>query len=157
MRSLASAVLMMTCAIGMGASALAAENTGGHQAPAPMPAASVGAHPMNAPMPAATGSPHPLHASMPAGAARDDHDRDHDHDRDGDHHHGHHRQRILSVPFGFYDYGPAQQAIVAEPDASASEAAPTTPPTDAADRPPCRETSAGVVILRGTGCRRDDR
>jgi hypothetical protein len=140
MRSLASALLVIA-ALGPGAPALAAESMSAHQAPASMPA---GAGAVRAPaLPAKPMLADRRPASMPAGDAHRD---------DGDRHHRHHRHGFL-LPFGFFEQVPAQQVVVAQPDASSLPAPPTSP-TDAADRPPCREISAGVVILRGTGCTR---
>ena len=142
MRNLASAVVM-TCAIGLGAPALAAETVSAQQAPAPMPAGAARA-PAFATAPALA---HPTPASIAAGAA--DRDRDEEHRR-----REHHRQGV-SLPFDFLDEGLAPQVLVAQPDASGADLAPPAPPVPDADRPPCRETSAGVLILRGTGCARD--
>ena len=143
MRNLAS-VILMTCVIGLGAPALAAESMSGHQAPAPVPAAAARAPALAGEAPRA----HPTPTSMPAGDA--------DRDRDDRHHHrrGHHRHGDF-LPFDAFDEGLAPQVLVAQPDASDADLAPPAPPVPDVDRPPCRETSAGVVILRGTGCSRD--
>jgi len=143
MRSLASAILVVT-AIGMGAPALAAEPLGTHQAPAAMPAPAAHA-------PAFTAEPTRIHrtpASMPAGAAQQDRDRDHD-----GHHYRRHHPHGVSLPFAFFDQAPVPQLVIAQPDDASPDPAPA-PETPAADRPPCQETSAGVLILRGTGCTR---
>jgi len=56
-----------------------------------------------------------------------------------------------AVPYYTTNY-PAYypSAPVGPPEGSGT--APPSSPTQVADLPPCRETTAGVVIIRGTGC-----
>ena len=80
------------------------------------------------------------------------------HPGDGHHHDSHHRHRVTLLPFGFYEWAPAPDVAVVNPDVSSATAAPPDPPMPAADQPPCQETAAGgVVILRGMSCTRDKR
>jgi hypothetical protein len=80
------------------------------------------------------------------------------HDRDirrgVNHQHFLGRQGFPGIEFGYDDpigYGPDVQA-----EAPHSVSAPQPAPTVlAVDRPPCRETTEGVVVMRGTSCSRD--
>ena len=141
MRSLVSAALVMT-ALGLGAPALAAESERMDVHPAPVVMRAPIVHAPAADPPRTHGTV----ASVPAGAAHHDPDHDRDH-----HHHRHHGDGFF-LPYDFYDQGPAPQ-LVAQPD-DTGDAPAVVPDTPAADQPPCRETTAGVVILRGTGCTR---
>lgn len=78
------------------------------------------------------------------------------------HHFGHHRHRGTTlVPLGFWDWAPQPDVVVMQPQGAPADAVPPppqAPPTQTADLPPCRETTAdGVVVLRGMACTRGER
>ena len=90
-------------------------------------------------------SAHPVSAPMEAaGGHLDGH---------GQHHGDHRRHRSFLLPFGYFEPAPVAAPIYAE--APSVDVAPPEVTPRARDLPPCRETSGGVIVLRGTGCARE--
>jgi hypothetical protein len=92
---------------------------------------------------------HPIPARMDDGG--------HSHGHNGHHHHGHHRVRILLVPDGFFEPAPDPSAVPGYSEAPSLDATPQLPAPWPVELPPCRETSAGVEIVRGMGCTHEKR
>ena len=132
MRSLISAAIAVTC-VCMSVPAYAAPHIGGQSM---AHAAHVG------------GARHVERAVHVEGARHGE--------REARRHFGHHRDGTSLFPFDFFDDSAAgPEAIGALPEPLIADPAPLAPSTDPADRPPCRETGAGgVVVLRGLGCTR---
>lgn len=68
-----------------------------------------------------------------------------------------HRHVRTPFPFGYYgDFGYDRNpgVVYVEPSAG-SDYAPAPPVRLAAEQPPCSETTAGVVVVRGMGCTRN--
>ena len=92
---------------------------------------------------------HPMPARMDDGG--------HWHGHHGHHHHHHHPARILLVPEGYFEPVPDPSAAPDYPEAPSLDATPQPPAPQPVELPPCRETSAGVEIVRGTGCTNEKR
>src|SRR5262249_8033182 len=73
------------------------------------------------------------------------------------HHRRHHRARIWLVPDGYFEPAPEPSAVPGYSEAPSLDATPQPPAPQPVELPPCRETSAGVEIVRGIGCTNEKR